>query len=111
MVYTATLSGSGQASLIGLAETPEYVIAHVITAGPVVRTPYDQSPDLVTKVGWIQFGDLIDVGYGSVAYWNDPLWINGLRFQWSLPYGLHLITSRLRWLFSPGTEVYLMVAP
>lgn len=111
MVYTATLSGGGEASLFGLAETPEYALAHVITSGPNVRAPYDLSPDLVTKVGWFQFGDLVDIGFGTLAYWNDPIWVNGLRWQWSLPYGSHLATSRIRWRFSPGTEVYLLVAP
>lgn len=111
MVYTATLSGSGEASLVGLAESPEYVLAHVTVAGPLVRTPYDQSPDLVTKVGWFQFGDLVDLGFGSEGYWNDPVWINGLRWQWSLPYGDHLATTRLRWLFSPSSEVYLLIGP
>jgi hypothetical protein len=111
MTYTGTLSGSGQVSLQFVAETPEYMLAHVIASGPLVRAPYDQSSDLVQRVGWVQFGDLVDLGFGTQAYWNDPIWINGLRWQWMLPAGQHFQTTRLRYLFSPGTSVFLYIAP
>jgi hypothetical protein len=111
LTYQATLSGAGEVSLVGVAETPEYALAHVITPGPQVRTPFDGSSHLVTRVGWFQFGDLTDIGYGNLAYWNDPIWVNALRWQWSLPSGSHLNTTRLRYYFSPGTSVRLYIAP
>lgn len=111
MVYTANLSGSGEASLSGIADVPEYILAHVITAGPMVRTPFDQAPDLLTKVGWLQLGDQVDLGFGLTGYWNDPIWINGRYWQFMLPAGQHYATTRLKWWMSPGTEVYVMIAP
>jgi hypothetical protein len=109
--YSDTLTGGGEVDLTGIAEVPEYVLAHVITAGPQVRTPFDQAPDLVTKVGWIQWGALVDIGFGERAYWRDPIWINGLYWIWGLDAGQHVNATRLRYWFSPGTEVYLLVGP
>lgn len=111
MSYSDTLSGTGEVDLTGVAETPEYAIAHLVTAGPQVRTPYDGTVDLVTKVGWIQFGAETDLGFGTTAYWNDPIWINGTRWIWSMPAGLHRNAPRLRYYFSPGTTVFLFVGP
>lgn len=111
MVYTATLSGSGEVDLTGLAETPEYAIAHLLTAGPQVRTPYDGCPDLVTRVGWFAFGAETDIGFGFATYYRDPIWINSVRFIWGLDSGQHLNVGFLRWYFSPGSEVYLLVGP
>jgi|SRR5215211_356377 len=112
MAYTATLSGSGAVSLLGLAENPEYAIAHVITAGPAVRTPFDGTPDLVTKVGWFQFGVEADIGFGYVSYYRDPIWVNGLRFIWGIHAGAYIGgVNMLRYFWSPGTSVYLLIGP
>lgn len=111
MTYSDTLTGTGELSLVGICETPEYALAHVVTPGPMVRTPFDQAPDLLAKVGWFQFGDLVDIGFGSVAYWQEPIWINGRHWQWAMPAGDHMTTSRLKYYFSPGTEVFLYIAP
>ena len=111
MSYSDTLSGAGEVALTGVAEVPEYVIAHVITAGPLVRTPFDQAPDLVVKVGWIQWGAEADFGFGTLGYWRDPIWINGLRWIWGLDSGQHVAATRMRYWFSPGTEVFLFVGP
>lgn len=111
MVYTATLSGAGEVSLVGLADVPEYAIAHVITPGPLVRTPFDGTPDLVTRVGWFQFGAEADIGFGFVNYYRDPIWINGLHWIWGLDAGQHLNVGMLRYYFSPGSEVYLLIGP
>lgn len=111
MSYSDTLTDSGEVSLVGICEVPEYALAHVITAGPTVRTPFDQAPDLVVKVGWFQFGDQVDIGLGTTAYWQDPIWINGMYWQWAMPAGDHVNTSRLRYWFSPGTEVLLFIGP
>jgi len=109
--YSDVLSGTDEVDLTGIAEVPEYVIAHVITQGPMVRTPFDDAPDLVVKVGWIQWGAQIDLGYGTDAYWRDPIWINGLRWIWGLDAGQHVNATRMRYYFSPGTEVYLLIGP
>lgn len=112
MAYTATLSGTGEVSLLGLAENPEYAIAHVITPGPLVRTPFDGTPDLVTKVGWFQFGAEADIGFGFENYYRDPIWINSLRFIWGIHAGAYVGgVSMLRYYFSAGTSVYLLVGP
>lgn len=111
MSLSTTLTGSGEIDLTGIAETPEYMLVHVITAGPQVRTPFDGSPDLVTKVGWIQFGAEVDLGYGTLSYFRDPIWINGLRWIWGLDAGQHVSVGRLRYYLSAGTEIYLLVGP
>jgi len=111
MAYTATLTGDGEVDLSGIADVPEYAIVHVITAGPMVRTPFDLSPDLVVKVGWFQFGAEVDLGFGARSYWNDPIWINGLYWIWSMPQGQHRSAPRLRYWLSPGTEIYMLIGP
>lgn len=111
MSYTATLSGSGDVDLTGLAETPEYVLVHVIARGPQVRTPFDGSPSLLTKVGWFAWGAEVDLGFGFDNYFRDPIWVNSDRFIWGLDSGQHLNVTRLRYYFSPGTSVYFLVGP
>lgn len=111
MAYTATWTGSGEATLVGLCEFPEYAIAHVTEVGPQVRTPFDGNPHLVTRVGFFQLGDLVDLGFGEEGYWNDPIWINGLRWQWQVLHNHHMANSRVRWYVSPGSEVYIELHP
>jgi hypothetical protein len=112
MAYSATLSGSGAVSLLGLAENPEYALAHVITAGPLVRTPFDGTAHLVTKVGWFAFGAQTDRGFGTDNYTRDPIWINSMRFIWGIHAGAYIGgVSVMRYYFSAGTSVYLLVGP
>jgi hypothetical protein len=111
MTYSDTLNGFGEVDISGSASVPEYALAEVTVAGPQVRTPFDGSVELVTKVGWFQFGDYLDIGFGSTGYWQDPIWINSLHWQWALPAGQHMSVSWIRYYFSPGTEVFLYIAP
>lgn len=111
MVYTGTLSGQGDLDLTGVAETPEYIITHMLTPGPQVRTPFDGTVELVTKVGYVQFGAETDLGFGTTRYWNDPIWINGLYWIWSMPAGQHRNAPFMRYYLSPGTEIYILVGP
>lgn len=111
MAYTATLSGAGEVNLTGLADVPEYVIVHVITAGPQVRTPFDGSTDLVTHVGWLAWGAPVDLGFGTINYYRDPIWVNGRRWIWGLTVGQHLSVVMMRYYFSPGTQVYMLIGP
>ena len=111
MSYSDTLTGTGEVDLTGIAEVPEYALVHVTTVGPMVRTPFDLSPDLVVKVGWFQFGAEADLGFGTRRYWNDPIWINGLYWIWSMPAGLHRNAPWLRYWLSPGTEIFFFLGP
>lgn len=110
MAYVADLTDSGSDDLWGGATLPVgYLVARVDSTGPLVLTRYTLTPTILTGAGWVRFGDTLDLGDGAADYWNEPIWINEFRFQWSAPRDGGLSAGRISWYVSPGTSIHVLV--
>lgn len=112
MPYTNNLTGTGRDFYRGDEATlpVAYFVARVDSLGPRAYARFDGSPTILTKVGWVRFGDPIDLGDGLHDYWNEPIWINEYHFEWTPQVNVTFTASIISWHFDPGTSVHIYVS-
>lgn len=90
-----------------------YAAVHVTSPGNEARQVVAGVPDMFLRIGWIAFGDQLDLGDGAALYWRDPIWLNFLRTLWtpdpstSGSGALVLVATRVRWHLTNSATAHL----
>jgi hypothetical protein len=93
-----------------------YALSHVTAIG-YGRLVDINVTDHYLRLGWFAFGSHLDLIDGTFRdYWLPPIYVDFLDYRWApnpqaTPDGSlnSYYTERLRWSFSPGTSVHLLV--
>lgn len=106
ILYNASISSHGSASL-SAGDQILFAAVHFSTL-PTGRRMLNLYDDHALRMGYISFGDTINIGGGPVAFYRTPIWLDFTDVLWTPdPSGnggvnLGLYASLVRWDLGDG---------